>query len=88
MFSEYEKGRTLMFFVREIDVFHECISLGAGYATGHYCKKSERVEWSQYINYLLVLIAIKINPTSFVNYHKNNWLNHYFLLGVDQTRSA
>jgi tRNA U34 2-thiouridine synthase MnmA/TrmU len=33
---------------------------------------------SQYINYLLVLIAIKINPTSFVNYRKNNWLNHYF----------
>jgi tRNA-specific 2-thiouridylase len=41
MFSEYEKGRTLMFFGREIDVFHECLSLGAGYATGHYCKKSE-----------------------------------------------
>jgi hypothetical protein len=58
------------------------LSLGADYVAGHYCKKRKlRCMAKQYINATAGADNNKINPTSFVNYHKNNWLNHYFLLG-------
>jgi hypothetical protein len=68
--------------------FYEiALSLGADYGYRSLLQEKWN-EWmaSQYINYLLVLITIRINPTSFQLSQNNSY--HCFLLGIDQTRSA
>jgi tRNA-specific 2-thiouridylase len=77
---------------REIkfDVFMKiALSLGADYvATGHYCKKRKLRCMAKVYQLLAGADNNKDQSYFLVNYHKNNWLNHYFLLGIDQTRSA
>jgi tRNA-specific 2-thiouridylase len=94
MFSEYEKedSNPDVLCNREIkfDVFMKIatLSLGADYvATGHYAKVKSKLMVKRCTNYLQVLIIIKTNLIFFVNYHKNNWLNHYFP-GLTKPRST